>query len=174
MSRGSVREALLIVERRHLIRIILRRGAIVSKLDVSGVNELTEFYAELLLMVFARIAADVAGNSRANQLDGLRCVLNVMTEHQDAQAIDALVAAKISFCRAAIDLQSNSYLKAYSRIDERRASYQAVRRTKHISIRVTRCPRALRRSDRQRSRPAGEFACALPPRGAVGTDAVIG
>jgi len=112
VSRGSVREALLIVERRHLIRIVPRRGAIVSKLDVSLVNELTEFYAELMYMLFARIAADVAGNARANQLDGLRCMLGVMSEHQDAQAIDALVAAKIAFCRAAIDLPGNGYLKS--------------------------------------------------------------
>jgi DNA-binding GntR family transcriptional regulator len=146
VSRGSVREALLIVERRHLIRIIPRRGAIVSKLDAGGVNELTEFYAELLLMAFARIAADLAGNPRAHQLDGLRCILTAMTEHQDAQAIDALVAAKIAFCQAAIDLQGNSYLKSVL-TDLTSAAHRIARRAAdhaHFDPRdVTRFARAL-------------------------------
>jgi DNA-binding GntR family transcriptional regulator len=179
VSRGSVREALLIVERRHLIRIIPRRGAIVSKLDASGVNELTEFYAELLLMVFSRIAADVGGNPRANQLDGLRCVLGTMNEHQEAQAIDALVAAKIAFCRAAIDLQRNTYLKSVL-TDLTSAAHRIARRAadhSHFDPRdVTRFARALLdaviANDRVR---LGELLRAHFRReGSLALDAVIG
>ena len=146
VSRGSVREALLIVERRHLIRIIPRRGAIVSRLDTNLVSELTEFYAELMCMVFVRIAADVAGNSRANALDRLRCALGVMTEHQDAEAVDALVAAKVAFCRAAIELSGNSYLKSVL-TDLTSAAHRIARRAAdhpHFDARdMTRFARAL-------------------------------
>jgi DNA-binding GntR family transcriptional regulator len=112
VSRGSVREALLIVERRHLITIVARRGAIVSRLDPGAIRDLTEFYAELMLMLLCRTAADVAGEPNAAQLAGFRRALADMTEQQDANAIDALVAAKLAFCRAAIELPGNSYLRS--------------------------------------------------------------
>jgi DNA-binding GntR family transcriptional regulator len=179
VSRGSVREALLIVERRHLIRIIPRRGAIVSKLDTSGVNELTEFYAELLLMVFTRIAADIGGNPRSNQLDGLRCVLGVMTEHQDAQTIDALVAAKIAFCQAAIDLQGNSYLKSVL-TDLTSAAHRIARRAadhSHFDPRdVTRFARALLDAviGNDRARLGELLRAHFRREGSLALDAVIG
>jgi DNA-binding GntR family transcriptional regulator len=112
VSRGSVREALLLVEGRHLISIIPRRGAIVSRLDPDAIRDLTEFYAELMLMLLRRIAADVAGNANADQLAGFRRVLADMAEQQDANAIDALVAAMTTFCRTAIDLPGNGYLRS--------------------------------------------------------------
>lgn len=153
VSRGSVREALLIVERRHLIRIVPRRGAIVSKLDAGIVNELTEFYAELMLMLLLRVAADVAGNSRSNLLDGFRRALVVMAEQQeihaaaaDGHAADGLVAAKVAFFQAAIDLPGNTYLKSVLS-DLTSAAHRVARLAAehpHFDPRdVTRCARAL-------------------------------
>lgn len=44
VSRGSVREALLILERRHLVEIYPRRGAVVSELTIDSVNALYDIY----------------------------------------------------------------------------------------------------------------------------------
>lgn len=51
VSRGSVREALLILERRHLVEIFPRRGAMVSQLTPELVNSLYDIYIELLCML---------------------------------------------------------------------------------------------------------------------------
>lgn len=55
VSRGSVREALLILERRHLIQIIPRRGAVVSALSPDLVNSLYDIYIPLLLLLADKV-----------------------------------------------------------------------------------------------------------------------
>ena len=72
VSRGSVREALLIVEGRHLIDIMPRRGAVVSGLEPVRIGDLTEFFGELILMLLARVAAKVTGNGGPHALDGFQ------------------------------------------------------------------------------------------------------
>ena len=57
VSRGSVREALLILERRHLINIYPRRGAVVAEMSAQQIRSLFEIIS-LLLGVIARRAAD--------------------------------------------------------------------------------------------------------------------
>ena len=52
VSRGSVREALLILERRHLVAILPRRGAHVTVLDERSVR-----YAALLPVVVKLVVA---------------------------------------------------------------------------------------------------------------------
>ena len=69
VSRGSVREALLIVEGRHLIDIIPRRGAVVSGLEPVRIADLTEFYGELILMVLVRVAARGTTIGRSHVLE---------------------------------------------------------------------------------------------------------
>ncbi len=55
VSRGSVREALLILERRHLIEIFPRRGAVVSQLTPELVDSLYDIYIELLCMLGRKV-----------------------------------------------------------------------------------------------------------------------
>ncbi|XOZ34315.1 GntR family transcriptional regulator [Halomonadaceae bacterium KBTZ08] len=57
VSRGSVREALLILERRHLIRIYPRKGAVVSGMTPELVNSLYDIYLNLLEMLADRFMA---------------------------------------------------------------------------------------------------------------------
>src|SRR5690606_1829572 len=57
VSRGSVREALLILERRHLIVILPRRGAHVSELTAHHVTSLYALTTELYCML-ARAVVD--------------------------------------------------------------------------------------------------------------------
>ncbi|MDP6374852.1 MAG: GntR family transcriptional regulator [Pseudomonadales bacterium] len=56
VSRGSVREALLILASRHLIEIIPRRGAIVTGLQPEQIPGFSELFTELLTMVATRLA----------------------------------------------------------------------------------------------------------------------
>jgi DNA-binding GntR family transcriptional regulator len=110
VSRGSVREALLIVEGRHLIDIIPRRGAVVSGLEPVRIGDLTEFFGELILMLLVRVAAKVHGNGRPHALDGFKCALTQMGENLAPESIDALVTAKLAFFHAGLELAGNSYL----------------------------------------------------------------
>jgi DNA-binding GntR family transcriptional regulator len=112
VSRGSVREALLIVEGRHLIDIIPRRGAVVSGLEPVRIGDLTEFYGELTLMVLTRVAARGAGNGRADALDGFRCAIARMNESLGPDAVDALIAAKLAFFEAGLSYAGNTYLSS--------------------------------------------------------------
>lgn len=56
VSRGSVREALLILEQRYLINILPRRGAVVAHLTEKHVTDLYALYVNLLTMVGAEVA----------------------------------------------------------------------------------------------------------------------
>jgi len=112
VSRGSVREALLIVEGRHLIDIIPRRGAVVSGLEPVRIADLTEFYGELILMLLLRVAARGTGNGRAHVLEGFRCALTKMGENLGPESIDDLISAKLAFFHAGLEVAGNSYLSA--------------------------------------------------------------
>jgi len=112
VSRGSVREALLIVEGRHLIDIIPRRGAVVSGLEPVRIADLTEFYGELILMVLVRVAARGTTNGRSHVLEGFRAQLARMAESLAPDAIDDLITAKLAFFHAGVEIAGNSYLRS--------------------------------------------------------------
>lgn len=57
VSRGSVREALLVLEGRHLVDILPRRGAVVSAFDQEKIVEFSEVYGPLQLRLFKTLAA---------------------------------------------------------------------------------------------------------------------
>lgn len=52
VSRGSVREALLILERRHLIHVVPRKGAVVNTLTVADALEVIDMLAALQIRWF--------------------------------------------------------------------------------------------------------------------------
>lgn len=57
VSRGSVREALLVLEGRHLVDILPRRGAVVSAFDKDKIIEFSEVYGPLQLRLFKSLTA---------------------------------------------------------------------------------------------------------------------
>ena len=73
VSRGSVREALLILERRHLIVILPRRGAQVTELNAHNVESLCALMGELYILLANAVAnrwethADLAPFLRVQQ-----------------------------------------------------------------------------------------------------------
>lgn len=84
VSRGSVREALLILERRYLVEILPRRGAMVSALEAEELANCSELVTELQASFYSKLTGrrglhlepfegcitDMAGAVQAGDLDG--------------------------------------------------------------------------------------------------------
>ncbi|MGE0624667.1 MAG: GntR family transcriptional regulator [Pseudomonadales bacterium] len=110
VSRGSVREALLILESRHLIEIVPRRGAVVSSLDGNEIADLCELFSELQSLCFAKLAAlphpDLAPLSQA---------IAGMSDAVTAADAAGVLAARKRFLLASLAPLNNSYLSAVLR-----------------------------------------------------------
>ena len=107
VSRGSVREALLILESRHLIEIIPRRGAVVSSLDADQVDDFSELFSELLCQLFVKVAA-----SRSGRLDEFSRSVDTMELALAKDDFGSLVLARRSFIRAGFPILDTFYLSA--------------------------------------------------------------
>lgn len=68
VSRGSVREALLLLERTHLIEIFPRRGAIVSEMSAQQVKALFDTN----MMLLGHIVQRISETWRAHEADQLQ------------------------------------------------------------------------------------------------------
>lgn len=108
VSRGSVREALLILEARRLIDILPRRGAVVCALNAHEVEPLCELSAEILSYYFRRLASVVDGREEA--LTPLREALDVIEQTIDAGDRTQYVLAKVSFVQAGYELLSDPFV----------------------------------------------------------------
>lgn len=76
VSRGSVREALLLLERTHLIHIYPRRGAIVAEMSAQQVRALFEVGSLLLGSMVQRISE----SWRSHEAEALRQLLSHLIE----------------------------------------------------------------------------------------------
>jgi len=108
VSRGSVREALLILESRHLIDIVPRRGAMVSSLDDDDVRGLSEIVAELVALMFNRLAEEYSNLSATDHqaLSDATAAIAVCCADNDTGLSDA----KYCFIGTVIPLTRNPYL----------------------------------------------------------------
>ncbi|MBC3420278.1 MULTISPECIES: GntR family transcriptional regulator [unclassified Pseudomonas] len=108
VSRGSVREALLILERRHLVAILPRRGAHVTELDEHSVRSLCSLMGELYILL---------GNAVAQQWRSetdLLPFLEIQQRLHEARSnldIKAFVAESFAVMRAAFPFAANPYLQ---------------------------------------------------------------
>ncbi|MGE7992904.1 GntR family transcriptional regulator [Pseudomonas sp. NPDC089554] len=132
VSRGSVREALLILERRHLVAILPRRGAHVTELDEYSVRSLCQLMGELYILLGNAVA------QRWGSEADLRPFLEIQQRLQQAHAaqdIKAFVAESFAVMRAAYPFVDNPYLQEtvenlqpamsrayYLALDQRKAS----------------------------------------------------
>lgn len=107
VSRGSVREALLILEGRHLIDIIPRRGAIVSMLSEDDMGALFEVAEPLVDRVLRRAAA----NWREKALMPLEAIANRLRDEEGLgdQGVLELVT---EFMGGLLPIAGNPYLSA--------------------------------------------------------------
>ena len=107
VSRGSVREALLILEARHLIDIIPRRGAVVSVLTVQHVEN---FY-EVVMVLYVLLAQKVASIWEGNDLKPFMEMASNMEELVKNRDEKEFFSMTFKFGQQANPLVKNTYLE---------------------------------------------------------------
>lgn len=108
VSRGSVREALLILERRHLIEIVPRRGAVVSGLSRRQLDDLFDLL-EVLYTMIGRKMALLWDEEDAIRFDHALAEIALAVETED---VEAYAHACDAFLHEALGLIRNGYLDA--------------------------------------------------------------
>ncbi|MCY1355355.1 phosphonate utilization associated transcriptional regulator [compost metagenome] len=108
VSRGSVREALLLLERRHLVVIPPRRGAQVSELTPHHVKSLYALVGELYILLARCVAERWQLDS---DLDPLRAVQQRLIADAGRGDIGAFVEDSFDVMRTAFPFADNPYLQ---------------------------------------------------------------
>ncbi|ADI92023.1 GntR family transcriptional regulator [Acinetobacter sp. IRS14] len=109
VSRGSVREALLLLERTHLIEIFPRRGAIVSEMSAQQVKALFDTNVMLLGHIVQRISE----TWRAHEADQLQLLLEQLLEHVKAGDIEKFYDGVFQYLAEQQDMVGNPYLMKF-------------------------------------------------------------
>lgn len=126
VSRGSVREALLILERRHLIVILPRRGAQVTELTAHNVRSLYALMMELYIILGNAVA--VSWRTEAD----LAPLVEVQRQLQASAAagdIDAFVQNSFDVMRASFPFANNPFLQ-----ETLENLLPAISRTYHLAL----------------------------------------
>jgi DNA-binding GntR family transcriptional regulator len=126
VSRGSVREALLILERRHLIVILPRRGAHVAELTAHNVKSLYALVMELYIVLGNAVAANWRNEAELAPLVAVQMQLQANAQSAD---IDAFVESSFDVMRAAFPFASNPYLQ-----ETLENLLPAISRTYHLAL----------------------------------------
>ncbi|MBA4708867.1 GntR family transcriptional regulator [Aquitalea aquatica] len=108
VSRGSVREALLILQRRHLVEIFPRRGAVVS--SISG-QDVRDFF-ELWFMLLDRVVSNLASNWKNDDLARFFELMTQLAECHRQDDMPGYFDSGVEFLRALYDFSSNRYMSA--------------------------------------------------------------
>jgi DNA-binding GntR family transcriptional regulator len=108
VSRGSVREALLILERRHLVEIVPRRGAVVSSLSRRQLDDLFDLLEVLYTMIGQKMA------TLWDEEDSVRFehALVDIALAAEARDVEAYARACEAFLHEAMGMIRNRYLDA--------------------------------------------------------------
>ncbi|RRV05629.1 GntR family transcriptional regulator [Pseudomonas sp. v388] len=108
VSRGSVREALLILERRHLVAILPRRGAQVTVLDAHNVTSLCTLMSELYILLAVAVASRWKAQEDLVPFLDIQRRLRASYESQD---VKAFVEESFNVMRASYPFADNPYLQ---------------------------------------------------------------
>ncbi|MGP4955100.1 GntR family transcriptional regulator [Pseudomonas helleri] len=108
VSRGSVREALLILERRHLIAILPRRGAHVTELTAHKVQSLCTLMSEMYILLGNAVAQRWTAPS---DLGPFLQIQQRLVDSYERQDISAFVEDSFNVMRAAYPFADNPYLQ---------------------------------------------------------------
>ena len=108
VSRGSVREALLILERRHLIAILPRRGAHVTELTAHKVQSLCTLMSEMYILLGNAVAQRWAVPA---DLGPFLQIQQRLAASYERQYISAFVEDSFNVMRAAYPFADNPYLQ---------------------------------------------------------------
>tara|TARA_R110001592_G_scaffold89789_3_gene263863 strand:+ start:4146 stop:4844 length:699 start_codon:yes stop_codon:yes gene_type:complete len=107
VSRGSVREALLILERRHLVTIQPRRGAYVTELNADRVRSLYRLYGNLLEM----LAEKLAWSWKEEDKKKLELLVNKLRNTAAVHDHHLFIEANFELISSAAVAAGNEYLK---------------------------------------------------------------
>jgi DNA-binding GntR family transcriptional regulator len=107
VSRGSVREALLILERRHLVELLPRRGAVVTSLEPAAVIECMELLTELQVLFYGKLA-----DHKRRELMPWERSLQAMAGATQSNDLAAMIAARRSFLGAGVAELNGYHLAA--------------------------------------------------------------
>lgn len=108
VSRGSVREALLVLQRRHLIEILPRRGAQVAALDPHKVCSLYDLMIELYIQLANAVADRWA---QAADLAPIKAIPAQLREACEQEDLDRFVALSFATMRQGYAFANNPYLQ---------------------------------------------------------------
>lgn len=107
VSRGSVREALLLLERRRLIHIYPRRGAVVAEMSAQQIRSLFEVIT-LLLGLIARRASD---NWRQSDVEPFTKLLEQLEALSRQGDIEGFYEGSFEFFRLGYRFALNTYIE---------------------------------------------------------------
>jgi DNA-binding GntR family transcriptional regulator len=108
VSRGSVREALLILERRHLVAILPRRGAQVTVLNAHNVTSLCALMSELYILLAIAVASRWQTQEDLVPFLDIQRRLQASYENQD---VKTFVEESFNVMRATYPFADNPYLQ---------------------------------------------------------------
>ncbi len=107
VSRGSVREALLILERRHLIDILPRRGAVVKDMSEAHVRSLYEL-AQVLLGLVVRKAIKVMAE---DDMDPFILSIQQLQQCADERDMEGFFEQSFRFFELAYPFSRNPFVQ---------------------------------------------------------------
>ncbi len=129
VSRGSVREALLILERWHLIDILPRRGAVVRDMTEEHVRSLYEMLDLLLGFITAKAMKRVKEEELVPYIELIR----VMQAQAQARQVDDFYESAFQFISQATRFGQNSFVNQI--LDDMQP---AVRRSFYLALHINR------------------------------------
>jgi DNA-binding GntR family transcriptional regulator len=129
VSRGSVREALLVLARRRLIEIYPRRGAVVSDMSAHQVRGLYEVVS-IFLQLLVRKAAD---NWRQQDMDAFNQQLQRLRTLADTQDTESFHEASFELFRMTYRFSVNPYIE-----DVMEDLQPSVRRSYYMALHIDR------------------------------------
>ena len=107
VSRGSVREALLLLQRRHLIDILPRRGAVVKEMSEAHVRGLYEVF-QVLLGLVVRKAIKVMTE---DDLDGFIEVIHRLQTEVENRDVEAFFHSSFEFLELVYPFGGNGFVE---------------------------------------------------------------
>lgn len=111
VSRGSVREALLLLERTHLIQIYPRRGAVVSEMTTQQIRGL--FDSSMLVLTY--IVQRMSDVLRPHEAAVLRTIFTQLEQHAKQGSAEKFYDVFFGYLAEQQDMVANPYLMKFYR-----------------------------------------------------------
>ncbi len=107
ISRGPVREALLILQKQRLISLLPRKGAIVKKISATEIKELYDVISAL----YTLLGQEIAIRWKDNDLTSLKDILKSMKNNAEKGKYLSYFNEAIEFIRAGLVIANNKLLE---------------------------------------------------------------